>query len=248
MHQKRMLAKQNEMQLEKLLHQQQLYDAVNQVTEMEREKIAKNVHDDLGAMLQTIEKYNNKIRRNLDSKEIIQEVLKNSSEVLEESFESIRSIALDLMPSTLTRLGYPSAISQICRHLNATEAVKINFDLDKLNFRLPPTTEFQLFRITKEVLNNIIKHSNATEINIEMEKKVNVTITVSHNGEGITSEKINQILKTNKGLGLKSIQSRIQFINATIMYSVINNESKIIITLPFVSVENKEEIQNLHYA
>ncbi len=231
--QRRVKNKQTELQLEQFQHHQELYEAVNQVGQKEREKLAINVHDDLGILLNNINQNLNKINRNMDDKKKVQELVNLSKEILEHAIETTRNIALEIMPKTLIRLGYPNALAEMCRYRNASEDVRIIFDLTLVDFRVEAHIEFQLYRITKEVITNIIKHSHASEIMIVIDVHKNITITISHNGIGISNEKVSQLSMSGKGYGLKSIESRIQQIEATLQYIVVKrNLSKIIIEIP----------------
>ena len=86
----------------------------------------------------------------------------------------------------------------------------------------------------QESLNNIIKHAQASEISITLRCNAQVyTTEIAHNGIGISTEKVNQLSEGVGGIGLRSIQSRAQMINATVQYITLSkNESKVTIEIP----------------
>jgi signal transduction histidine kinase len=97
----------------------------------------------------------------------------------------------------------------------------------------------QLYRIIQEVINNIIKHSEATHVSISARSDAQeLIIDITHDGIGISSEMIAQLTQTEKGIGLKSIQSRVQLIHASIQYFTIGpKQAGISIAVPFAVYE-----------
>ena len=136
------------------------------------------------------------------------------------------------MPPALLKLGYLRATNELCNLLRASAKIEIEYNYAGENIRFVPKIELQLYRITQEVLNNIMKHSNISflKLNIEIEK--NLTLKIFHDGKGITNEKVEILSHTGNGLGLRSIQSRVQTLNATIKYGEENTEPKITIEVP----------------
>ncbi len=241
-HQKRMREKQNELQMQKLNHRQQLLEAEIQVTEKEREKIAKNIHDDLSSKLNFINQNIAIIRDNPEDEELVNEMLNNSTELLVTVIEATKGIIYDLMPPALVKLGYLKATVELCSMINATRRLHIECIYDKQNLRFSPKIELQLYRITQEVLNNILKHCKATKLILKIEVQASLMITIFHNGEGITNEKVMFLSQTGNGIGLRSIQSRVNTLNASIRYKDENNEPKLFIEVPDI----RKEIINEH--
>ena len=219
-YQKKVLAQQNQMQVAENKYQRRLLSAAIQVEEKERERIAKNIHDDVGTLLNVLKLNLNKISRNAKNEELTKNLSAENLLLLEESIQSIRGIAKDLVPPTLIKLGYIKALNELCKHINNSGQITITFLQNALETRLPEQTEVQLYRLTQELLNNIIKHTGAKEITIEL-KPVNsfYNLLIFHNGRGITTQQVNELSKEQKGLGLKNIQSRAQLINASVEYN-----------------------------
>lgn len=238
---KRILQQQNEIQKAKYSHQKELFEATIQVEEKERERIAKNIHDDLGALLNVIRLNNISAIKNVNNVDKVLKSLDDNKKLLNSTSEIIRSISRQLGPPTLLKLGYIEGISELCTHINNTGAFKVNFKVENnITSRFHQKIEVQLYRITQEIINNIIKHANASLINIELcmhNRALNLSIT--HNGYGINSTTIETLLQSSKGIGLKNIQSRVQAINGSIQYFTIGlNDSKIIIDIPLDDEKN----------
>lgn len=224
-YQKKVLAQQNQMQVAENKYQRELLSAVIQVEEKERERIAKNIHDDVGTLLNVLKLNLSKIERNVKDEELTKKLSAENLSLLEESMQGIRGIAKDLMPSTLLKLGYIKALNELCKHINNSEQISVKFLQNNLETRLPEQTELQLYRLTQELLNNIIKHAGAKEITIELKpSNAFYNLLISHNGRGITMQQVHELSKEQKGLGLKSIQSRAQLINASVTYNAPHND------------------------
>ena len=231
-HQKRMLAKQNEIQLQKLNHRQLLFEAEIQVAEKEREKIARNIHDDIGSKLNIINQNFWILKDESNNKEIKETVLANSVNLLESVIESSRTIIYELMPPALLKLGYLRATNELCNLLRTSAKRHIEYNHVGENIRFAPKIELQLYRITQEVLNNIMKHSNVSFLKLNIEIEQHLVLKIFHDGKGITNEKVEILSHTGNGLGLRSIQSRVQTLNASIKYGEGSTEPKITIDVP----------------
>jgi signal transduction histidine kinase len=235
LYQKKILAQQNIIQLAENRHQKELLKATIQVAELEREKIAKNIHDDIGTILNVIKMNFSKMSRNPTDRALSDLLIKESMDLLDNSIQNIRGISKDLMPPTLIKLGFEKGISELCRQINASGTISVSHEFQFGPERLPAKTELQLYRIMQEVLNNIMKHAHAAHINIAARSdKSGFNINISHDGEGISSEMVAQLTEAEKGIGLKSIQSRVQLINASIQYVTIGHaQAEIALEVPY---------------
>jgi signal transduction histidine kinase len=214
------LAQKNEIQAaENDKYQRQLLSAAIKVEEKERERIAKNIHDDIGTLLNVMKMNLSRLTRNPQNEELVKKLGTENMELLDRSIDGIRGIAKDLVPPTLLKLGYIPAVSEMCRFINSSGQIAITFNTDHVKERVSPQTELQLYRLTLELTNNVMKHADATEIAIELKEVPDFyNVYISHNGKGITSEQAYELSKEERGLGLKSIQSRAQLINAQVNY------------------------------
>lgn len=239
-HQKRMFQHKAVIIEKEINHQKKLVEANIEVAEFEREKIAKNIHDDIGTTLNVISLHLNRIKRNASNEILVKELTDESRNLLDNSIDAIRTIAKDLMPPSLIKLGFEKGLTELCRQIENVSTLKIN--LNKLNstFDLPKKNEIQLYRIVQETLNNIVKHANASVININLQNNLkSIIITINHNGKGISTEMVNELTKTNSGIGLRSVQSRAQIINATLQYITVSEKESIInIEVPKYETKN----------
>lgn len=239
-YQKKILQHKTFINQKEINYQKKLVEANIEVAEFESEKIAKNIHDDIGTTLNVISLHLNRIKRNTNNEELVKELTNESRNLLDNAIDGIRNIAKDLMPPSLIKLGFEKGLIQLCRQIESGSSLKINLNQLNFTFSLPKKTELQLYRIVQETLNNIVKHANASHVNILIQNNLkSIIITITHNGIGINNEMVNELTKINSGIGLRSVQSRAQIINATIQYITISEKESIItIEIPKYETNN----------
>lgn len=215
-------------------HQKELLNASMEIAEQEREKIAKNIHDDVGTSLNVIRLQLTKLSRNAADQAKTEDLVKESIGIVDESIQTVRGIAHDLMPPTLVKLGFDKGIAELCRQINASGQVKVVSIVETSEKRLPPRLELQLYRAVREVINNILKHSKASELDVTVRTTdASLAVRIHHNGIGISNEAATQLAQSEKGVGLRSIQSRVQLVNGTIQYlNKGQTDSEVIIEVP----------------
>jgi signal transduction histidine kinase len=215
-------------------HQKKLLDASLEIAEQERVKIAANLHDDIGITLNVLKLNLSRAKKNADNKELFDEIIAASFKNIDDSIDTVRSIYNDIMPPTLIKLGFVKGIKELCNQINYSGATEITFSTAQETIEFEKKIELQLYRLVKEVLNNTVKHAKPALIEINIENKENnLKVVILHNGTGITTEALRKFSETSTGLGLKSILTRTQLINATIDFTVLNNQmAKVLINTP----------------
>lgn len=197
-----------------LLYQRQLrekqkaiFQSVIDAEEKERNRIAKELHDSLGASLSAVKLYYESLMPNISDKEKSELVYK----MLSDSCNEVRSISHQMMPQVLIQEGLYTAVRQFCSPFTKIE--NLHFELNILGEEIRPnssTTELMLYRILQELINNSIKHSKATEIIVQiMSSKSEIIMSVEDNGIGVSAD----VLDQSSGLGINNLKSRVKFIN-----------------------------------
>lgn len=206
-YQRKMFNKQQELILIEIKNQKKLVKAEIQIKEREHKRVAQELHDEIGASLTAIRFQ----FENIKEPENIKTELKAS---LKDITQKIRRISNDLLPSVLEEFGLSDAINDFVGHFNQNQIIDIY--LDKKNYSvksLKKDIELSLYRVVQELTNNIIKYAEATEIKMILSNtNEHVVITIIDDGNGI----IPTANKSRKTLGLKNIESRIQYVNGTI--------------------------------
>lgn len=241
LYQKKAIIQRKEVEAIKAQHLRDLLQKTIEVEEKERESIAKNIHDDLGALISILRLNNSRTAKNIDDKEVLEKILESNKLILNKTSESVRSISKKLASPTLIKLGYLKALKEVCTSFNQTGEIAMTFN-DQLSQSFTPTTQkaSQLFRASQEIINNIIKHAGATEITIQLSNhKNNTIINFEHNGAGINETNVIDLIRQDKGLGLTSIQSRLSIIEAKIEYKTPTEENPSI-TITYFNDEKKD--------
>jgi signal transduction histidine kinase len=220
-------------------HQRQLVNTTIEITEIERKRIASNLHDDIGGIVNLVKLNIGKISRSTQNETIVKELSEQSSALLETTMENVRSISRDLAPPVLLRLGFEEGLMELCRYINNSGALKAGFNGSKEKLKLSSKTELQLYRIINEVINNIIKHDSADNLQMDIiNYKDKFAVTIKHDGKGIDDTMLKELTEGSKGIGLKSIQSRASILNAKINYSKSDAGSLITIETPLHEQSN----------
>lgn len=175
--------------------------------EEERKRIAKELHDGLGVILSTAKMHFSKV---VESKSEDPDLIKKATRLLEQAATDVRRISHNMMPGVLTKLGLVEAIEDILDEINEIPGTEAIFSLTGEETRLMENTEIMLYRVIQEIINNTLKHAEASEIGVSMDYKSDyIRISISDNGKGFDQE---EKIKS-KSIGLSSIQSRVDFIN-----------------------------------
>ncbi|MEQ1585706.1 MAG: sensor histidine kinase [Cyclobacteriaceae bacterium] len=191
--------------------QRQRFSAVIEAEETERSRVAKDLHDGLGQLLSTAKLGLTAV--SLPQHDAQTHLLANSINALDQATQEVRSISHNLMPATLTELGLKSALDDMFHKINDSKLMNIKLRMDGLDTRLPGTVEVAVYRVIQEVINNMIKHSKADLIQVNLLRTGNsLRLSIADNGVGFEKEMITR----SKGLGWKNIFSRIAMLNGNI--------------------------------
>ncbi len=187
------------------------FRAVIEAQELERKRIAQELHDGLGQLLSTARLNVSGLEDELNTDDAdAVKMLQNSLELIDESVQEVRNISHNMMPSALIRLGLVSAIREQINKINQAGGVQVQLEVEGLNSRLPEGLEISLYRIVQEVLNNTLKHAEAQQITVRLENIAGeVHLSVHDDGKGMPADAI----KNSSGIGWKNIYSRVEMIN-----------------------------------
>jgi len=200
-------------------YQKGLLKSSLQSQESERERIAQDLHDEIGPVLSAV-KINlnllaNKIKQSEDPTSLINDTLKD----VDETIDTIRRISKDLLPATLKNFGLSPAFNELCVKINNPDFMKINLIEYGIPFRFETSRELGLYRIGQELLNNALKHSDAENVDLQLNwHPKNINLTIKDNGKGFDFYHLNSITPWQKGIGLNNIEARINAINGFVNY------------------------------
>lgn len=197
-----------------LEQEKQIESAQNMIQgeEAERTRLARDLHDGLGGMLSGVKFQLNTMKGNVILSEENALTFTKSISQLDEAIAEMRRVAHNMMPETLLNFGLNDTLQNYCESVSKNSGIKIFFQSFGLENRLEQTTEIVIYRIVQELLNNTIKHANATETYVQISKNDNtVSLTVEDNGKGFD---VNSVQKN--GIGLSNIQHRVDYLKGKI--------------------------------
>lgn len=209
-YQKKMLKKQLELNETRSKQQEEILRNTIAAQENERKRIAQDLHDEVGAMLSVVKLNVGRIEKK--SEELVAKNLASETKTyLDEVITQVRRISRSLLPPSLEKLGLFFALEELASWVNKSDQLKIICWKSGEQFRFDTKKELAVFRIIQELLNNSIKHAEATNIyiNARFSPNGNLMISVTDNGKGF---KLNEKMAT--GLGLKNLESRTQIMDA----------------------------------
>jgi two-component system, NarL family, sensor kinase len=217
-HQRKVIRYQVRLQSMEQDQQKLLLNASIRMQEEERQRIAADLHDDAGPLLATARLYLNENLVNLDKASQLQSIF-SAKQILDDTIQLIRNISHSLMPPTLKNFGLESAVNDLFQKISGSGSMNASSRFHDYRERLKPETELILFRVIQELVNNILKHSNSSFIHLTQNTSGNkFFIRMHHDGRGLTQTDFEKLNKSNVGLGLKNIQSRLKVLHGKIFF------------------------------
>src|SRR5678809_1377228 len=218
MHQRRVQRFQQKLQQLEIDQQKMMLNASIKMQEEERQRLAADLHDDAGPLLATARLYLNENLVHQDINTQLQSIY-NAKQIIDNTIQLIRNISNSLMPPTLKNFGLESAVNDLFQKISGSGSMNASCRFHDYRERLHPDQELIIFRVIQELVNNILKHSNASFIhltqNIHGDK---FYLRIHHDGKGIVQSDFEKLNKSNVGLGLKNISSRLKVVQGNINF------------------------------
>ncbi|NVJ46012.1 MAG: sensor histidine kinase [Cytophagia bacterium] len=214
-----------------LLKEQELVsiDAMIAGQEKERQRLANELHDDLGGLLASIKLHFHTLLDTEDTES--NKKFEKTDSLINEAYDKVRAIAHAKNSGVIAKEGFLRSLEEMADKVSIANNLTVTVIEHGLDERLENSIELSLFRIIQELITNVIRHSNATEANIHLTKHDHtLNIMVEDNGEGFDSSGIT--LKSG-GMGIKSIDKRVAFLNGTMnIESEIGQGTTVILEIP----------------
>jgi signal transduction histidine kinase len=208
---------------------EQLLQSRLEMQEQTFETISDEIHDNVGQLLSLAKLQLSILEQNeISDKSLITEIKGNVGNALTD----LRDIAKSLSTSRIQELSLLQAVEQELQRIGRAGIIVCKVAVTGNEQQIAEQKKIIIFRIVQESLQNILKHAQATTINVEFDFSEQLNIIIEDNGVGFSAgEKV----KIETGLGLQNIVKRATLINgeATIN-SIINNGTKITLTIPYV--------------
>lgn len=186
---------------------------VNQ--ENDRKRIASELHDSIGHHLLITKNRLLLTEKNKDDTESILRDVHEVTDIISSTINDVKEISYSLHPYQIERLGLTKAIISIIDRVSKSTDIKFISNIDQIDKLLIPETEISLYRIIQECINNIVNHSCAEEVLINLslnEYENNISVLINDNGKGFDIEKVYKN-SDKHGFGLKGIRERVKLFN-----------------------------------
>lgn len=236
-HQRKVIRYQLQLQRMEQDQQKMLLNASIRLQEEERQRIAADLHDDAGPLLATARLYLNENLVNLDKTSQLQSIY-NAKQIIDDTIQLIRNISHSLMPPTLKNFGLESAVNDLFQKISSSGSMNASCRFHDYRNRMHPEDELIIFRVIQELVNNILKHSNASFIHLTQNLSDDkFFIRMHHDGKGLTQADFEKLNKAASGLGLKNIQSRLKLLHGRIFFEKDMSQTYFKVTIEVPRIE-----------
>ncbi|NAS14293.1 sensor histidine kinase [Poritiphilus flavus] len=214
--------------VENLLKEQELINIDAMITgqEKERQRVANELHDDLGSLMATVRLHFDNIQGDREDP-----ALRKAQKLLEEAYEKIRGIAHSKNSGVMANQGLLPAVQKMAHTISGTNALEVTVEDYGMEERMENSLELAIFRMIQELVANIIKHAKATRASIQFtQHEDNLNIIVEDNGVGFKGSSFGAF---KSGMGLSSIEKRVEFLEGSFTVdSVPGKGTSILIDIP----------------
>lgn len=204
----------SQQKLEVLQQQQesQRLRAIIEGEEKERKRIARELHDGLGATLATVKMRINAIENDLPEANQLQSYQK-AGELLDDACAMVRGLSHNMVPGILEHYGLQYAINDMCEAIAKASEMEVDFIHFGFDRELSDTMSVTIYRIVQELLRNIVQHAEASEVIVQLTvDQDRLNLTVEDNGKGFDPKAPG----FQKGLGLNNVFSRVKYLGGDI--------------------------------
>ena len=218
---KKIIQKEIEKKNLEISHQKELLRSIIITQEVERKRIAQDLHDDISSKLNVVSLNTHLLKTPNLSEVELTKITDNITNLTQNALENSRRIAHDLLPPVLEKFGIHAGIEELVVEFNSSKVVhvvyknELQFDIQDIDKQL------HVFRILQELLNNSVRHGKASEVSIVF-KSINGNSTCQYTDNGVGFDVDSE--DSQKGLGMKNIESRINFLNGDLEINSSKNK------------------------
>lgn len=194
---------------------QQLPRRILQAQEEERQRLARDLHDEAAQALTSLLVHLRLLERAYDpekAQQQVQELRKLTAQALEE----VRRVALDLRPTILDDLGLAAALEWRVDEFNQASDLKTTIAVEGLSGRLPRDIELVFYRVGQEALSNIARHAQAQHVKLRLwQESTSLSLEISDDGRGFAPA--TKTVNGSEGLGLLGMRERLASIQGSLV-------------------------------
>ena len=206
--------------------------AIIQGEERERKRIAQELHDGMGSLLATLKLHVESL--NLEDKHLNKfewKTYQGLLEMVDYACVELRDISHNMLPAGIDHFGLDATLKSDISKLNKHKNVYINFYSQGLESIKNKEIELHVYRIVLELLNNVIKHAQASTANLQlMHYEQSLSIIIEDNGVGFNTN-----INEKSGIGIISVKSRVESLSGKMQIdSIVNSGTTITIVIPLI--------------
>ncbi len=199
--------------------------------EQERKRISRDLHDDIGTKLSALSLFLSCLNEQalVTHNEQIRSLAESSQQFIKEAMQDVRSLLVNLSPSVLEEFGYTTAVEGLVNKINETNMIRFNLVVFGMKERLQIDYELPLYRITQELINNVLKHAAAKQVSLQIgQRDEKIILMMEDDGKGF------DVHAHKDGYGLHNLDSRTKLLKGTmIIDSQPGKGTSVLIEIPY---------------
>jgi signal transduction histidine kinase len=209
-------------------HQKELLEAQLYMQTQTMQEIGIEIHDNVGQKLTLASLYTQQLDFDNKYPEITERV-NSISNIINESLNELRNLSKNLTNSYIEELSLKELIENEIEKIKQTNRYQFYINIDTEN-GYATLTKTILIRVVQEFFQNTMKHTNATILGVQLQRKVDgLHLALTDNGKGFDNNEI----ASKKGIGLQNMKKRIALVGGTMqIQSVINNGTTLTLSIP----------------
>ena len=203
--------------------------AMNEIQENQRRRIAREIHDDLGQRLTGLQMDLHLLQSETNAA-AVEARIAAMRDLIGETLETARRLALELRPSVLDDFGFSAAVEHEVENFARRSGIEVSLSIVPPDIAVEGTRAIALYRVIQEALTNVARHSGATHVDIRVERRAqSIEAEVRDNGRGITDEELGRA----DALGLIGIRERIfAFDGMVVVERVSGGGTRVFVSIP----------------
>ncbi len=203
--------------------------------EDERKRISRDLHDDIGTKLSALKLFLSSLREKASgtNNEEIKSLAESSEQFITEAMHDVRQLLLNLSPTVLEEFGYTTAVEGLINKINETKQIHFNLIMFGMKHRLQKDYELALYRITQELINNVLKHAAAKNVSLQIgQRNEKIILMMEDDGKGF------DINAHKDGYGLNNLYTRTRLMQGTIVIdSKEGKGTSVLIEIPYGKID-----------
>ncbi|MEZ0609294.1 sensor histidine kinase [Fibrella sp. WM1] len=219
-YQKRIAAQELRVKQMELSYQQEVIYRTLDAVEDERKRVARDLHDEVGAALSAMRLLLAQLTQAAPPSDESRHLTSQFKYVIDSTIDNVRRISNDLLPQGLDELGLTYALEGLCESVMALADVNVELTVVP-DLNLPTRANLIVYRLVQELLNNALKHADATDIRLSLLREADMLVLrYADDGKGFNFEQAYQ----QRSFGLKNIETRAQMLDGLVAFDTSPGE------------------------